>query len=263
MQPELVRAARHGVQLQKRRFFRPLQHAVLRQRPLPPLVDHADEAAAADLIDRQVDLPLISRRLTENGGKIRLFQLPLAQHPAEPVVDIRVFRQNHHAERVPVEPRHGMDAGGLAALQQMIQNTVCQRPAVFLRRRMHQHAGRLVDRQKAFVLIEHGKRHRLRIKALRPLLEHDAHPVAGIDARVGMGRRVVYKQRVLPFEPLDQPGGQPEFPPQKRQQLRLPRGCLFQNHARRLLWRYYTVTRRGAQAPAIPPAAGRNGPRAA
>ena len=75
MQPELVRAARHGAQLQKRRFFRPLQHAVLRQRPLPPLVDHADKAAAAGLIDRQVDLPLAQRRLTENGGSRTLKKL--------------------------------------------------------------------------------------------------------------------------------------------------------------------------------------------
>ena len=80
------------VQFQKRRFFRPLQHAVLRQRPLPPLVHDADEAAAADLIDWQVDPPVLLRQLAENSGKIRLFQLPLAQHPAEAVVDIRVFR---------------------------------------------------------------------------------------------------------------------------------------------------------------------------
>ena len=92
MQAELVRAARQGVQLQKRRFFRPFQHAVLRQRPLPPLVHDADEAAAADLIDRQVDLSFRLRRLAENRSKIGLLQLPLAQHPAEAVVDIRVFR---------------------------------------------------------------------------------------------------------------------------------------------------------------------------
>ena len=48
MQPELMCAARQGMQLQKRRFFRPFQHAVLRQRPLPPLVHDADEAAAAE-----------------------------------------------------------------------------------------------------------------------------------------------------------------------------------------------------------------------
>lgn len=41
VQPQLMRAARQGVQFQKRRFFRPLQHAVLRQRPLPPLVHDA------------------------------------------------------------------------------------------------------------------------------------------------------------------------------------------------------------------------------
>jgi len=92
VQAELVRAARQGVQFQKRRFFRPFQHAVLRQRPLPPLVHDADEAAAADLIDRQVDLPVLLRRLAENRSKIGLLQLPLAQHPAEAVVDIRVFR---------------------------------------------------------------------------------------------------------------------------------------------------------------------------
>ena len=140
-----------------------------------------------------------------------------------------------------------MDAGRLAALQQVIQHAVCQRPAVFLRRRMHQHSRRLVHSEKAFIFIKDGKRQRLRVKALRPLLQHDAHPVAGRDRRIGMGGRSVYKQRVLPFEPLDQPGGQPEFPPQERQQLRLPRGCLFQNHAHRLLRRYYTVPRHSAQ----------------
>ena len=87
-----MRAARQGVQFQKCCFFRPFQHAVLRQRLLSPLVHDADEAAAADLIDWQVDLPVLLRRLAENSGKIRLFQLPLAQHPAEAVVDIRVFR---------------------------------------------------------------------------------------------------------------------------------------------------------------------------
>ena len=91
VQPELMCAARQGMQLQKRRFFRPFQYAVVRQRLLSPLVHHADETAAADLIDRQVDLPFILRRLAEDGGKIGFFQLPFAQHPAEPVVDIRVF----------------------------------------------------------------------------------------------------------------------------------------------------------------------------
>ena len=41
---------------------------------------------------RQTKLLSLLRRLAENSGKIRLFQLPLAQHPAEAVVDIRVFR---------------------------------------------------------------------------------------------------------------------------------------------------------------------------
>ena len=92
MQAELVRAARQGVQFQKCCFFRPFQHAVLRQRLLSPLVHNTDEIPAADLIDRQVDLPFRLRRLAENRSKIGLLQLPLAQHPAEPVVDIRVFR---------------------------------------------------------------------------------------------------------------------------------------------------------------------------
>ena len=92
MQAELVRAARQRVQLQKCCFFRPFQYAVLRQRLLAPFVHDTDETAAADLIDRQVNLALRLRRLAENSGKIRLFQLPLAQHPAEAVVDIRVFR---------------------------------------------------------------------------------------------------------------------------------------------------------------------------
>ena len=140
-----------------------------------------------------------------------------------------------------------MDAGGLAARQQVIQHAVCQRPAVFLRRRMHQHSRGLVHSEKAFIFIKDGKRQRLRLKALRPLLQHDAHPVAGHDRRIGMRGRVVYKQRVLPFEPLDQSGRQAEFPPQERQQLCLPRGRLFQNHAHRLLRRYYTVPRHSAQ----------------
>ena len=92
MQAELVRAARQRVQLQKCCFFRPFQYAVLRQRLLSPLVHDADEAAAADLIDRQVDLPFRLRRLSDNRRKLGLLQLPLAQHPAEAVVDIRVFR---------------------------------------------------------------------------------------------------------------------------------------------------------------------------
>ena len=112
---------------------------------------------------------------------------------------------------------------------------------------MHQHSRGLVHSEKAFIFIKDGKRQWLRLKALRPLLQHDAHPVAGHDRRIGMRGRVVYKQRVLPFEPLDQSGRQAEFPPQERQQLCLPRGRLFQNHAHRLLRRYYTVPRHSAQ----------------
>ena len=157
-----------------------------------------------------------------------------------------------------------MDAGGLAARQQVIQHAVCQRPAVFLRRRMHQHSRGLVHSEKAFIFIKDGKRQWLRVKALRPLLQHDAHPVAGRDRRIGMGGRVVYKQRVLPFEPLDQPGGQAEFPPQERQQLRLPRGCLFKTMCTASFGAIIPCGGRSRKSCAtIPPAAGRNDPRSA
>ena len=46
---------------------------------------------------------------------------------------IRGLRQQHDAEGIAVEPRHGMDPGGFAPLLQMVQNAVRQRPAVALR----------------------------------------------------------------------------------------------------------------------------------
>ena len=265
MQAELVRAARHGVQLQQGGLPGRFQHAVARERLLPARVHDADQTAAADLIDRQVDLACVLRRMAKDGSQIGLFELLFPQQAAEAVVHVRVFCQQDHAEGIAVEPGHGVDARARGALLQVIQDAVGQRSAVLLRRGMDEHPGGLVHGEKIRIFIEDRKGHRFGIKALGLLLEHNAHAVAGLHRAVGMGGRSVYEQRVLPFEPLDQPRRQSEFPPQQRQQLRLPRSRLFQDHLPHLPLRLlYRLPHAGASAARLsPPAAGRNGPRSA
>ena len=134
---------------------------------------------------------------------------------------MRVFGQQHHAERVPVEARHRMNAAGLVRFGVVAEQRVCERPVVFSGRRMDELPGGLIERDQTLVLIENIDRKRLGEKSLGRFFDFYGNFLPRPHARVGVDGDAVEEKRVLPFEPLDKAGREPQLAPQKRQKLSL------------------------------------------
>ena len=127
-----------------------------------------DRVAADGEVDRAAFLP---GRATDDR-EVVLLDRPCGELPRERVHRLRGLRDDDDAGRVLVEPVH--DPRALR-----IRPVASERPAVEerrdegsvarARRRMRRHAGRLVDRDEARILVEHDEGDRLRLHARRLL----------------------------------------------------------------------------------------------
>lgn len=230
MQPQLVRAAGDGMQRQKGGAFPAPENGKFGDGLLAAHIDGAQEAAAAELEYGQVDRAAVRVRHTVNAGAVGLADAAALMELAEFFVDIGVFRQQHHAEGVAVEPRDGMNAAALAGFLIVGQQAVCKRAVVAAGGGVRQKPGGLVQRDERLVLVENGKWHFLRRKALDSFLQPDGDLVAGADRVARVRGRTVYQQCVLPFQPRDQRGGHGKLPAQKRIQLSFARSGAAQKH---------------------------------
>ena len=141
MQPQLVRPTGHGGERENARYFVRFYCAVAAHGALSAWVDNAEQASVSDFVDRKRNFARAFFRAAIDGGQICFVDLPVLHHLAELCVDMRVFGQQHHAERVPVEARDGMDAAGLVRLGVVAEQRVCERPVVFPGRRMDELTG--------------------------------------------------------------------------------------------------------------------------
>ena len=178
----------------------------------------AQQALRRQARDGHVDHALRRLRHTAHGGMIGLVLLRCNEQS----VGVGVLCQQHHAERVAVEPADRVDGAGLPGPVIIAEQAVGQRAGLAGKRRMHEHALRLVDREQGLILIEDGKRPVLR-GVIRPrLVEAHAHDVAGADGPVRVGRLAVDGVGAAVFQPPHERGRKLQLPPQDRQQARLP-----------------------------------------
>ena len=257
MQPQLVRPAGHGGERENARDSVRFQNAVPAHGALSAWVDDAEQAPVSDFVDRKRNFARAFFRAAIDGGQICFVDLPVLHHLAELCVDMRVFGQQHHAERVPVEARDGMDAAGLVRLGVVAEQRVCERPVVFFGRRMDELPGGLIERDQALVLIENIDRKRLGEKSLGRFFDFYGDFLPRQHARVGVDRDAVEEKRILPFEPLDKAGREPQLAPQKRQKLSLALCSMRKHHRARLLSEilpYHTAKKPKLQANSHVPA---------
>ena len=73
---------------------------------------------------------------------------------------------------------------------------------------------RFVDGEAAIVLVENVEGDVLALVAHDGLGEVDRDAVAGTDARVGMDGDTIEQERILPFQALDQAGGERKLAPE-------------------------------------------------
>ena len=69
-------------------------------------------------------------------------------------VNMGVFRQQHDAEGIPIQPGHGMKGAVLPGFLIVSGNKIRQRPRILRPGGMNQHPGRLVHRQNRVIFIE-------------------------------------------------------------------------------------------------------------
>ena len=132
MQPQLVRPAGHGGERENARDSFRFQNTVPAHGALSARVDDAEQAPVSDFVDRKRNFARAFVRAAVDGGQICFADLAIFHHLAELCVDMRVFGQQHHAERIPVETRHRMNAAGLVCFGVVAEQRVCERPIVFL-----------------------------------------------------------------------------------------------------------------------------------
>ena len=166
VQPQLVRPAGHGGERENARDSVRFQNTVPAHGALSARVDDAEQAPVSDFVDRKRNFARTLLRAAIDGGQICFADLPVLHHLAELCVDMRVFGQQHLAERIPVEARHRMNAAGLVRFGVVAEQRVCERPVVFSGRRMDELPGGLIERDQALVLIENIDRKRLGEKSL-------------------------------------------------------------------------------------------------
>ena len=144
---------------------------------------------------------------------------------------IRGLRQQHDAEGVAVEAADRMYGARLPRFLIVIEQEIRQRAGVPGGRGVHQHAGRLVQRDEPLVLEQNAQLPCLRRIIFRCVLVHaDLNAVADAHRIVGEHALAVDRVGAAEFQPFDQRRGQGKLPSQKRQELAFPLGGALQPH---------------------------------
>ena len=118
-----------------------------------------------------------------------------------------IFRQQHNAEGIPIQPGHRMEGAFLARLLIVTHHKIGQRSVEFAPGRVDQHSRRLVHRQNMFVLIQNRQRTFLRRVFGIRLFQRYCDHVPRFHRIIRMLRLAVDKDLILPLQPVHQTGG--------------------------------------------------------
>ena len=142
-----------------------------------------------------------------------------------------VLGQQHNSKGVPVQPGDGMKSAVLPGTAVIARHQIGQCSGIAHAGWMNQHSGRLVHRQQVPILIQHSQFSIIRRIRRSFLVQHRRYNVSRLHQIIRVPGRSVYKDFVLPFQPVHQPGGHFHFPAEKRGQPFLPCRSSAQFHA--------------------------------
>ena len=142
-----------------------------------------------------------------------------------------VLGENHHAHCVPVQPGQDVDPAGLARAAVVTQQKIRQGPGLAGEGGVDDEARGLVHSDEAVVLIKNIQGAVLGGEVGGSLVQGDGHHVPGDQEAVRVGDLAVDPEGVQGLEPPDQPVGDPQLPPQSREQLRPPLHDTFEFHS--------------------------------
>ena len=181
---DLVRAPRERADAQQRACGKALQNRILRARRLPVRCDGALRRRGFVPPDGEIDRAGIVRKCAACESKIFPPEGVRMQHPAQKVMDIRAFCDDHDTRGTTVEPAHGMKRRVSAPER---GKGVCNRTPLPPGRAVHRHIRAFIEHGDVLVLIDEGKRRgdgqRLVHRAL--VADLDAKHVAGTEPRIG------------------------------------------------------------------------------
>ena len=121
------------------------------------------------------------------------------------------LRDQHHAEGVPVQPRHGMKGAFLPGPLVIAHHRVGQRPGVPAAGGVDEDPRSLVHRQNVFILIQYRQGEILAGVCRFRLVQQQGYGVSQVDIKIRPLGHSVDQNPLIPFEPVHQSRGDPHF----------------------------------------------------
>ena len=204
MHADLVCASRERTDAQQRSRGKTLQNRILRARRLPVRRNGALRRRTNVPSDGEIDRAGIVRELAAREREIFPPEGVRVEHPAQKIVDIRAFCDDHKPRGAAVEPAHRVERRVSAPER---SKGVCNRTPLPPGRAVHRHIRAFIEHGDVLVLIDEGKRRgdgqRLVHRAL--VADLDAKHVAGAEPRIGKNALAVsHESGFAQLDPGDQ-----------------------------------------------------------
>ena len=141
-----------------------------------------------------------------------------------------IFRQQHDAEGVPIQPGHGVKGAALPGFLVISGDIICQRPRIFRPGGVNQHPGRLLHRQNSVILIENRQFPVLRRVFRGFLCQSDSNYIPGLHRVIRPLRNSIYPNGIPPFQLVHEACGHFQFSQQEGRKPPCPHSLMRQFH---------------------------------